>query len=81
MKMGKRVRRFKKQVLGKKLAKQTDLRYLALGAAAVFGLRQLSKRGIFPKEMGAALDGAGPDVEQPRKISAQKSAAELRADH
>lgn len=39
-----------------KLLRGFRLRWIAYGALAYFGLRMMSKRGIFPKQADAALD-------------------------
>lgn len=39
-----------------KLLSGFKFRWLVYGAAAYFALRQMSKRGIFPKQADAALD-------------------------
>ena len=50
------------------LLKNFKLRWVVYGAAAYFGLRYLNKRGILPKQTGAALDliGQGVDVVRQR---------------
>lgn len=39
-----------------KVLSRFKLRWIAYGALAYFGLRMMSKRGIFPKQADAALD-------------------------
>lgn len=39
-----------------KVLRGFKLRWIAYGALAYFGLRMMSKRGIFPKQADAALD-------------------------
>ena len=51
-----------------KLMKSFKLRWLVYGAAAYYGLKYMSSRGIFPKQTGAALDliDKGIDVAKER---------------
>ena len=51
-----------------KLMKNFKLRWLVYGAAAYYGLKYMSSRGIFPKQTGAALDliDKGIDVAKER---------------
>lgn len=46
-----------------KLLKGFRLRWLVYGAAAYFGLRMMSKRGIFPKQADAALDAIDKGID------------------
>ncbi len=39
-----------------KLLSKFRFRYLVFGAAAYYGLKYLSSRGVFPKQTGAAVD-------------------------
>lgn len=39
------------------------LRWIAYGALAYFGLRMMSKRGIFPKQADAALDAIDKGID------------------
>ena len=39
-----------------KLLSKFRFRYLVYGAAAYYGLKYLSSRGVFPKQTGAAVD-------------------------
>ncbi len=46
-----------------KLLKAFRLRWLVFGAAAYFGLRLMSKRGIFPKQADAALNAIDKGID------------------
>jgi len=43
-------------VVGTKLLRGFRFRWIVYGAAVYYGLRLMSKRGIFPKQADAALD-------------------------
>jgi hypothetical protein len=55
-------------------------RWLAYGAIAYFGLRMMSKRGIFPKQADAALDVIDKGIDtvknQVKGLANRKTAAE-----
>ncbi|HMN69790.1 MAG TPA: hypothetical protein PKC28_14700 [Bdellovibrionales bacterium] len=42
-------------------------RYLVFGAVAYFGLRYLNKRGILPRQTGAALDLIDSGIDMAKK--------------
>jgi hypothetical protein len=56
------------------------LRWIAYGALAYFGLRMMSKRGIFPKQADAALDAIDKGIDtvknQVKGLASRKTAGE-----
>lgn len=66
-----------------KVLSRFRFRWLIYGAAAYFGLRYMSKRGIFPKQADAALDVIDKGIDAVKtqvgmkKKSVRESVAEL----
>ena len=61
--MNKTLENSAKALVGSRVAKGFRFSWLLYGAAAYFGVRYLYKKGILPKQTGAALDLMNKGVE------------------
>ncbi|MBC7421168.1 MAG: hypothetical protein H7328_10605 [Bdellovibrio sp.] len=50
-----------------KILKRLKWQYLVFGVAAYYGLKLLSKKGVLPKQTGAALDFVDKGIDMAKK--------------